>query len=66
MAELPLTAGHRIRKRTLRQEGLAFAKPELQTLWLDPDNDCYSPLSADNMNELIDHLTAIESNYEDR
>lgn len=66
MTELPQTAGHRIRKRTLRQEGLAFAESELQTLWLDTDNECYSPISAENTNELIDHLAAIESNYEDR
>ena len=42
---LPLTAGHRIRKRSLRSEGLGLDSGAGETLWLAPDEAAYVPLT---------------------
>lgn len=76
VADLPMTAGHRVRKRALRRDGLGFdidadtntegAEADGQTLWLAPDEEGYVPLSPQNLGQLIDHLASIESILSDR
>jgi putative long chain acyl-CoA synthase len=62
VAEMPLTAGHRTRKRTLRQDALTLEAGE-QTFWLAPGEDGYVPLSPDNLDQLITFLSNIESTF---
>ncbi len=90
--DLPLTAGHRVRKRSLRRDGLGFADDgdgdgdggrnddgndhdrqgrdtgdsDGRTYWLAPDVERYVPLRADNLDQLIDHLSQIELSFSDR
>ena len=48
LPELPLTSGHRIRKRLLREDGLGFGtKSKGEALWLAPGEDAYVPLTAE-------------------
>ena len=52
--EMPITGGHRIRKRALRAEGLGFgddARAE-ETWWLAPQSDCYQPLEHSRVGDL--------------
>jgi hypothetical protein len=74
VSDLPLTAGHRVRKRSLRQDGLDldgnqnFDVPGSgsQTFWLAPGEEDYAPLTSENLSQLIDHLSHIESSFSDR
>ncbi|MDJ0869565.1 MAG: alpha/beta fold hydrolase [Myxococcota bacterium] len=43
--ELPMTAGHRVRKRPLRADGLGLATGSGETLWLAPGADAYEPFA---------------------
>jgi len=52
MDELPLTGGHRTRKRTLRREQLGLGDAGGETLWLAPDEEAYVPLTADDLDRL--------------
>lgn len=55
LASLPLTAGHRTRKRKLRREGLGLGRQSLETLWLAPEQAGYVPLDASSTaSDLID------------
>jgi putative long chain acyl-CoA synthase len=49
---LPMTGGHRTRKRTLRREGLGLENAAGQTLWLAPGEPGYVPLSSDDVAKL--------------
>lgn len=51
--ELPMTAGHRTRKRALRRQGLGLDDSRGETLWLAPGEDGYVPLSPDLVSELV-------------
>jgi putative long chain acyl-CoA synthase len=52
--QLPMTAGHRTRKRALRREGLGLEDAAGQTLWLAPGEDGYVPLSTKDLDSLLD------------
>ena len=53
MDELPETAGYRIRKSVLRQEGLGLEEASGETLWLAPGEEGYVPLGRDEVEEWI-------------
>jgi len=53
MDTLPMTAGHRTRKRALRREGLGLEDAAGETLWLAPGEDGYTPLSTDDLDRLL-------------
>jgi putative long chain acyl-CoA synthase len=52
--ELPMTAGHRTRKRALRREGLGLEDVAGQTLWLAPGQKGYIPLSTEDLGRLLE------------
>ena len=54
--DLPVTAGHRTRKSALRSAGLGFKDASGETLWLEPKQDRYVPLSSDALAALIASL----------
>jgi putative long chain acyl-CoA synthase len=66
VSDLPLTAGHRVRKRSLRQDGLDLPDSSSQTFWLAPGEEGYAPLTSETLSQLIDHLSHIESSFSDR
>ncbi len=47
LAELPLTAGHRVRKRPLREQGLGLDQAQGECFWLAPDSRAYEPLDRE-------------------
>jgi putative long chain acyl-CoA synthase len=51
--ELPKTAGHRIRKSPLRDEGLGLDASGGETLWLAPGEDAYVPLDRNDLPRLV-------------
>ncbi len=53
VADLPMTAGHRTRKRALRREGLGLDDAAGETWWLAPDEEGYVPLSSDDLDRLL-------------
>lgn len=53
LPELPLTSGHRIRKRLLREAGLGSSKAKGERLWLAPGEKAYLPLSAEIAKTLV-------------
>jgi putative long chain acyl-CoA synthase len=53
---LPRTAGHRIRKSTLREQGLGLDAGAGETLWLAPGEDRYVPLEADDVQRLVESV----------
>jgi len=82
VADLPLTAGQRVRKQSLRRDGpglggegdgegddqrkFAAADSDDQTFWLAPGDERYVPLDPENLDQLVDHLSQIESSFSDR
>jgi len=52
---LPMTAGHRTRKRTLRSEGLGLEDVAGETLWLAPGEEGYAPLSKEDLERLFEN-----------
>ena len=50
--ELPMTAGHRLRKSPLRAEELGLEAPG-ETLWMAPGEDAYLPLDSDDLPRLL-------------
>jgi putative long chain acyl-CoA synthase len=54
--QLPMTAGHRTRKRALRHEGLGLEDVAGETLWLAPDEEGYVPLSREDLGRLLESL----------
>ncbi len=56
VSELPMTAGHRTRKRALRREGLGLDDAAGETWWLAPDEEGYVPLSNDDLDRLLETL----------
>jgi putative long chain acyl-CoA synthase len=54
LEELPITAGHRIRKGPLRREGLEAKRGE--ALWLEPGGRTYVPYAASDEARLIESL----------
>jgi len=52
--ELPMTAGHRTRKRALRREGLGLEDVAGETLWLAPGEKGYVPLSTTDLGLLLE------------
>lgn len=54
--ELPLTAGHRTRKRQLRAEGLGLSSHSGESFWLAPGRDGYEPFEAVDQDALIASL----------
>jgi putative long chain acyl-CoA synthase len=50
--ELPMTAGHRTRKRVLREAGLGLEGGSGQTLWLAPAEAAYAPLEIGDADSL--------------
>ncbi|MBW2388177.1 MAG: hypothetical protein JRG89_07035 [Deltaproteobacteria bacterium] len=54
--DLPMTAGHRTRKRTLRSEGLGLENEGGESLWLAPGQEGYVPLSSDDLGRLLESL----------
>jgi putative long chain acyl-CoA synthase len=52
--ELPLTAGHRTRKRALRREGFGLEDVAGETLWLAPGEKGYVPLSTTDLGLLLE------------
>jgi putative long chain acyl-CoA synthase len=50
--ELPMTAGHRTRKRVLREDGLGLEGGSGQTLWLAPTEAGYVPLEVGDTESL--------------
>jgi putative long chain acyl-CoA synthase len=44
--QLPMTAGHRTRKRALRREGLGLEDGACEMLWLAPEEEGYAPFST--------------------
>jgi putative long chain acyl-CoA synthase len=51
--QLPMTAGHRTRKRALRREGLGLEDVAGETLWLAAGEEGYTPLSTKDLGELL-------------
>jgi len=51
--DLPRTAGHRIRKSTLRAEGLGLEARDATTLWLAPGEEAYVPLEREDLDALV-------------
>jgi len=56
MEDVPQTAGHRTRKRALRREGLGLEAVAGETLWLDPGEGGYVPLSTADLTRLVESL----------
>ncbi len=56
MDELPLTGGHRTRKRALRRQELGLGDASGQTLWLAPGEPGYVPLAGDDLERLREAL----------
>lgn len=56
IAELPKTAGHRVRKRPLREEGLGLDAGGGETLWWAPSEEAYQPLSPGDVEKLVESL----------
>ena len=56
--ELPETAGHRIRKSALREQGLALDEGSGEALWLAPGENAYVPFSGKQVEELIEDYGA--------
>jgi putative long chain acyl-CoA synthase len=54
--DLPVTAGHRTRKRALRSAGLGLEEASGETLWLEPKQDRYVPFSSDALAALTASL----------
>ncbi|MCP3986210.1 MAG: AMP-binding protein [bacterium] len=54
LPELPKTAGQRVRKQPLREEGLGLEEGGGETLWWAPDEEAYQPLSPGDVDELIE------------
>ena len=54
LVDLPTTAGHRTRKRSLRIEALGLGAPHGETLWLAPGRDAYVPLASDDLGALTE------------
>jgi putative long chain acyl-CoA synthase len=52
--QLPMTAGHRTRKRALRREGLGLEDGAGETLWLAPGEKGYVPLSTKDLGLLLE------------
>jgi len=52
--QLPMTAGHRTRKRALRREGLGLEEVAGETLWLAPGEKGYMPLSTKDLDLLVE------------
>lgn len=52
--QLPMTAGHRTRKRALRREGLGLEEVAGETLWLAPGEKGYVPLSTKDLDRLVE------------
>lgn len=52
--QLPMTAGHRTRKRTLRREGLGLDDVAGETLWLEPGEEGYTTLSRADLDRLLE------------
>ncbi|MDJ0785759.1 MAG: alpha/beta fold hydrolase [Myxococcota bacterium] len=52
LSELPMTSGHRLRKRPLRSQGLGLGEAGGETLWLAPGEAGYVPLEADDRDAL--------------
>ena len=52
--QLPMTAGHRTRKRTLRREGLGLEDVAGETLWLEPGERGYTPFSTEDLGRLLE------------
>ncbi len=53
--ELPMTAGHRTRKRVLRSEGFGFDDSAGETWWLAPGEEGYVPVSAEDLERLYEN-----------
>ncbi|MBW2421487.1 MAG: AMP-binding protein [Deltaproteobacteria bacterium] len=53
---LPTTAGHRVRKSTLRDEGLGLDASDGETLWLAPGEDAYVPLGRGDLPRLVQSI----------
>jgi putative long chain acyl-CoA synthase len=51
--QLPMTAGHRTRKRALRREGLGLEDAAGETLWLAAGEEGYIPLSTKDLGQLL-------------
>jgi putative long chain acyl-CoA synthase len=56
MDELPMTAGHRSRKRELRREGFGLEDAAGETWWLAPGEEGYVPLSKNDLDRLRESL----------
>ncbi len=54
--DLPETAGHRIRKASLRAEGFGLDTGAGETLWLAPGSESYEPFGASDVPRLADSL----------
>jgi putative long chain acyl-CoA synthase len=53
LEDLPRTAGQRIRKSTLREEGLALETGDGGPLWLAPGEEGYVPLRQEDVDRLV-------------
>jgi len=52
LENLPLTAGQRVRRSTLRSEGLGLDAGDGETLWLAPAEEGYLPLGREDLPQL--------------